>query len=43
MDNTAPKPKLKIRRRDVKRALIVTLYAFVAIITIISMASPAFM
>jgi hypothetical protein len=42
----APTPEAKpkrIRRRDVKRALVVTLYAFVTIITILSMASPAFM
>lgn len=35
------KPKLKIRRRHIKRVVVVTLYAFVAIATIIGIVSPA--
>ena len=39
---TQAKPKMRIRRRHIKRALIITMYAFVAIATIIGIVSPAF-
>jgi hypothetical protein len=35
------KPKIRIRRRHLKRALMITMYAFVAIATIIGIVSPA--
>jgi hypothetical protein len=35
-------PKKKIRRRNVKRAFVIALYAFVAIVTVMGMISPAF-
>ncbi len=34
--------KTKIRKRAVKRALVIALYAFVAIVTVMGMISPAF-
>ena len=34
--------KKKIRKRTVKRALVIALYAFVAIVTVMGMISPAF-
>lgn len=36
----APKPKLKIRRRDVKRTVVKAVYVLVAIVTVLSMAAP---
>lgn len=40
--STEPKKKMKFRRRDVRRAIVITLYAFVAIVTVAGMAAPAF-
>ena len=34
------KPK-KLRRRHIKKAIVVTVYAFVAIVTVMSMVAPA--
>lgn len=42
MAGTKEKPRLKIRRRHIKKALLITVYAFVAIVTVIGIASPAF-
>lgn len=33
--------QIKVRRRQVKRVLIITVYAFVAVVTVISLAAPA--
>lgn len=38
--NPAPKPKLKIRRRDVKRTFVKAVYVIVALVTVLSMAAP---
>lgn len=35
------KPKMKIRRRHVKRGLLIAVYAFVAIVTVIGIVAPA--
>ena len=35
------KKKMKIRPRQVKRALVIALYAFVAVVTIAGMIAPA--
>ena len=35
------KPKMKLRRRHVKKALLITVYAFVAIVTVIGIVAPA--
>ncbi len=37
----AKKPKMRIRRRHVKKAAMITIYAFVAIVTVVSMVAPA--
>lgn len=39
---TKEKAKFKLRKRHVRRAVIITLYAFVAIVTIIGIVAPAF-
>jgi hypothetical protein len=35
------KPKMKLRRRHIKKALLITVYAFVAIVTVIGIVAPA--
>jgi hypothetical protein len=35
------KPKLRLRKRHIKKALIITLYAFVAVVTVIGIIAPA--
>lgn len=38
---TKQKPKMKIRRRHVRRGLLIAVYAFVAIVTVIGIVAPA--
>jgi len=40
MADTVEKPKRRFRRRHIKRALIITVYSFVAIVTVISIVAP---
>lgn len=38
---TKEKAKFKLRKRHLRRAVIITLYAFVAVVTIIGIVAPA--
>lgn len=35
------KPKMRLRRRHIKKAAIITVYAFVAIVTVVGIVAPA--